>query len=240
MNNRLIPIAFAALVAALSGCSKEEKPTVSLDELKSPEKLKKAIEKKEAAAAPKADKSVPIEQYKELSDGKQLMFTVLAASKMPVDYEKIAGIISSDYRSTKDEFKKKDLLTALKPGIDAEVEKAKGELYLYMDVSDSINKYDFESKSFPVPSFRETGSLRYFHKMPAYNLTFSNQKDFSDFPVADETAARNIESMRTKYQQMKIRIYFFASGTKLGDPTLTGEVTKIRLLDSKGAVLAER
>ena len=167
------------------------------------------------------------------------MFIYLAMSNMPVDYEKISTILSNDYRSQNDEFKKRDILTALKPGIDAEMVKAKATRYFYMDVKASVDKYDFTTKSFAITDMGDATSYRYFFDAADYKLTFSNGDAFSKLPVADELQARNIESLRSQYQTMKVRLYFFAATTKLGETIVIGELTKARLLDAKDKVLAE-
>jgi hypothetical protein len=205
---------------------------------------------KAEAPVSKVDYSVPLSQYQELGKGEQLMFLYLALSKMPVDYNKTAFILSNDYRQVRDEFKKKDLLQALSAGVDGEIESARQTTYRYMDVGDKIDKYDFGAKAFPLPSFAQP-QLRFFratetywylmYENPHHRLVFSNSKDFSEIPVPDEGTARAIESLRvSRGAQIKLRIYFVATGTRLGHTTVTGEITKIRIIGPRGAVLAER
>ena len=124
MKRTLSTLALLALTA-LQGCSNEAsedtKPT-SLNDVNSTAKVQEEAQKKQVANAPAADKSVPLESYVEMSSGKQAMFAYLAVDSMPLNYEKVAGQLSQDYRSQSDEFKKRDMLAAMKPAIDAEVE----------------------------------------------------------------------------------------------------------------------
>ena len=227
--------------ALLQACSKTDPAAVSpnLADAASIPAAKQAVEVKQVAQAPKADKATPLDAYQELSSGKTILFTYLSLSGMPVDYEKITGVLSSDYRYQSDEFKKRDILNAIKPSIDSELAKVKTSRYFFMDVSASLDKYDFASKSFAIQDIGDSSSYRYFSDASEYRLSFTNGEAFSKLPVADETKARSIESMRSQYQNMKIRFYFFTATTKLGETIVLGELTKTRLLDAKGNVLVE-
>jgi len=237
---KLIFISAVILVAVLQGCSKSEgdNEPVSLKDAASPIQAKQAIEEQKAAAAPKANKSVPPDQYQELNSGKQLLFANLAVNSMPLDYEKIAAQISNEFSFQSDEFKKRDMLNALKPGIDKEVDKAKLGRYYFMEMNESLEKYDFNSKSFPVTALMESSSYRYFYDLSQYRLTFSNSLAFSKLAVPDENQARIVESLRTN-GSLKTRVYFFAADTKLGEPIVIGEITKVKISDKKGNLVAE-
>jgi hypothetical protein len=129
---------------------------------------------KPAACAPKADKSVPFSSYQKLTDGKQLMFAYYAASTAPVEYEKVAAILEPQkYVYEQDEFKRRDVLAALKPQIDAAVEKAKQSKYYKIAVGSSsdLDKYDFESKSFlckSLPYGRNPVLHRRYKRIPVH------------------------------------------------------------------------
>lgn len=241
-------ICLACFFAILQGCSKSESPPaaspgvpakpVSLQDATSTTQAAKAVEQAKTAAAPKADKSVSLDQYQGLNSGKQLLFAYLATSAMPVDYENVAAAISNEYRSQQDEFKKRDILNALKPGIDKEIAKAKENRYFFMDMEDQVAKYDFDAKAFPLPALANAESVRYFHDLSQYRLSLANQMNFAKLSVPDENQARTIETLRSKYAGLKTRVYFFVTETKLGETTVVGEVTKVHLLDNKGNVLA--
>jgi hypothetical protein len=237
---KIILISTVIFVAALQGCSKSEGDikTVSLDDAASQVQAKQAIEEQKADAAPKADKSIPLDQYQELNSGKQLLFANLAVNSMPLDYEKIAAQISNEFSSQLDEFKKRDMLTALKPGIDKEVAKAKVGRYYFIEMNEGLEKYDFSSKSFPVTALTESTSYRFFYDLSQYRLTFSNSLAFNQLPVPDENEARTVESLRTN-GSLQTRVYFFAADSKLGEPIVIGEITKVKITDRKGNSVAE-
>ncbi len=226
----------------LQGCSKSDKdsPPVSLSDAASTAQVTKAVEVKKAADAPKADKSVPLTQYQEMNSGKQLLFSHLAISGMPVDYAKIAEMISKEYARESDEFKKRDILAALKPGVDKELARAKDGRYYYMDIEASWEKYDFDSKSFASPSIGESGRYFNFNDFAyGYRLEWPNGAAFSKLAVPDESQARAIEALRVKYNGINTRIYFFVADTKLGETTVLGEITKVKVMDAKGNLLSE-
>ena len=78
MNKTLLVIVCAA--AFLQACSKSEQPEApppNLTDASSVPAAKQAIEQKQVAQAPKADKATPLDAYKELTSGKTLMFTYL-------------------------------------------------------------------------------------------------------------------------------------------------------------------
>ncbi|ARV17616.1 hypothetical protein AEP_00656 [Curvibacter sp. AEP1-3] len=228
----------SAMAFSLIACSKQENSS-TLNDAKSPEVLKQEVQAQKLAEAPKADKSMPLEQYQELSSGQQVMFSYLANSEMPIDYEKSAQAISAEYRGQSDDFKKRDLLNALKPRIDAEVAKAKSAKYFFANFDAELDKYDFESKAFPLKNLRDSGTYWYFYDVNAYRYSFLNGAVFNKIPVVDETMARTIESYRASYKKMTVRVYFYASSAKLGESTLMGEITRVRLYDGKGTLLAE-
>lgn len=251
-------VAILLLCTVLSGCSKEEPaaapkaaepapaatstaPTPANPPVPpaAPQEVPKA--ETAAAAVPTADKSVPLSAYQELDSGRELMFAFHSLDTMPVDYEKIGYTIKPELSYTLDAFSKRDMLEALKPGIDMEIAKVKGTRYYFMVVGDSLEPYDFDIKGFRLPAFQSATSYRYFRDLPGYRLTFPNAVAFSRLPVPIEAEAKQIESLRTSSHAdtMSMKIYFFLTDTVLGDTVVNAELTKVQLLDSKGRVLAE-
>ena len=240
-----ILITSAALL--LTACGKEgDRPAdpapATLGDAQSPAKAKQAVQAQQSAAAPRGDKSVPLENYQELKSGRQLLYAFLAASPLPVDFDKVAQDISQPYARERDEFKKRDLLAALKPAVEAEVAKAKAQKYYYMTMgrSNVVDKYDFTERAFAIPELRDGDGYHYFNDIHSYQLGFSNAKAFGALKVPDEETARMIEGLRSQYDQLTLRVYFFANDTELGSTRLKGEIMHVQLLDRHGKVLAEQ
>ena len=242
MKYQLILTAISAALA-LTACGKSEteagkqeaaKPSLSdASKHKVEEKAKETI----AAKAPRGDQGKALTEYAELDSGKQLMFLNLTLSGMPADYAAIAGNISSNYSRESDNFKKNDMLKALTPGIDQEIEAAKSRRYVYMDVSDiPLETFDFNQSAFPM-KLLSSGSYRYFNDIYGYKAEFDHIGPFALLKVSDENQAREIEQLRTKYQ-LKARIYMFAMDVPVGSNNVRFEPMSIEIRDKQGRVLA--
>jgi len=248
MNQKLMCVAIAAVM--LAACSKKQETSASsVDAAAQPQAQAASAaapeqKVKPASAAPKADKSVPFSNYQKLTDGKQLMFAYYAASTAPVEYEKVAAILEPQkYVYEQDEFKRRDVLAALKPQIDAAVEKAKQSKYYKIVVGSSsdLDKYDFESKSFLCKSLPYDGGTQFFTDgTNEYRFTFANGEAFRKFKIDNEELARKLEGLRTKYNSFEVVAYFFAGDTKIGEKTISGELMKLQIVDKAGNVLAEQ
>lgn len=232
---------------ALSGCKKNDTPdagtatgaTAATGMMA--EAARKAKVEAKVAALPKPDLARPLSEYAKLDGGESLMFLYLAAAKLPPDYDAIASDFSSDYRNSNDSFRKHDLLTALKPQIDQHLAAAAQQPYAWMavDDSDNLGAYDFKRGGFPVTEFLEA-KTRYFNDVSGYNLGWTNREALAFAPVKDEAVARDIESMRGKYDQSpRLKVYFFAQSVDLEAKAIKAFVTRVQITDRNGRVLAE-
>lgn len=239
----LLTLTSLAAALALTACGKSEpeaakpeaaKPSLSdASQSKVQEKAKETL----AAKAPRGEQAKALTEYAELDSGKQLMFLNLALSGMPVDYAAIASNISNNYNRESDNFKKNDLLKALTPGIDQEIEAAKSRRYVYMDVSDTpLETFDFNQSAFPM-KLLSSGSYRYFNDVYGYKAQFDHIEPFALLKVSDENQAREIEQLRTKYQ-LHARMYMFAMDVPVGSNNVRFEPMAIEIRDKKGRVLA--
>lgn len=196
-------------------------------------------EKAAAPAVPTADRSRPLAAYEKLDSGQKLMFAYLAVGTQPVEYEKVAGVIAPELSYTIDEFKRRDLLQSLRPGIDAEIEKAKGIRYYYMDMNGLLERYDFDSKSFRFMAFADGSPSIYFPRTAEYKVVFTNVEQYRRFTVTDEAKARQIENLRAESSYLTSKVFFFVSGEQLGTKVVNAEIVTVQLLDRKGNVLLE-
>lgn len=232
----------ALLTVSLAACGDKKEaasPAPTLADATAPKNVEAIKQEVVRAALPKADKSTPAASYQELTSGKQLMYSYLSLAAMPIDYPKIAGVVSSDYARSSDEFHKNDLLKALKPKIDASVAQAGAQRYVRLKLDNPLNKYDFEQKGFPLDSsLWESGSTRYFFDNPVYKLSFSNGDGFRYLKVPAEEAARTIEGLRSKYQALELVVYAFAQDADISQNLVRAEIVRVELVDKKGNVLA--
>jgi hypothetical protein len=230
------------IAAALAACGqKTDTAAPTLADATAPKAMEAIKEDVARASLPKANKATPIEDYIEFSSGHQIMFAYLALAAMPVDYKEIASTYSQDFARASDEFRKNDLLIALKPKIDDEVSKAGKRRYAKMTIDNPIEKYDFDKKGFPVEnSLWQSGSYRYFNDNSAYRLGFSNGDAFRYLNVASEEGARTIEGLRSKYEPLQMVVYFYTQEADVSKKSIKAEIVKIALLGKNGNVLASQ
>lgn len=180
-------LAACLAVMALTACgSKEDAAVKAAAEMPRSASMTSA---QPSAAIRSADRSVPLDQYqartRDLSD-----WLYFALSAQPVDYEKVAWAMSGEYRAASDAFKKKDLMDALKPQIDAKLaEVRKSGRYLYVDFAPgtvSLGHYDLATKSFPISG------------LDAASMRLTNGNAFQALPMLDENKAREVEASITK------------------------------------------
>lgn len=251
MTKTMLTLAIAATLA-LTGCKKDTGSgggDATADAAMPTGLLGEATGKAQAAAAeaalPQPDKTRPLASYRKLANGTDALFLYQAASSLPPDYEKLAQAYSSEFRETSDSFRKQELLAALKPQMEQLVGQAKASPYAYITLkyNNNLEAYDFQRKGFPVFSFGEnTQQERVGDYSSGKTLNWVNRSQVAFAPVADETAARAIESMRTngKYNNPPLlNVYFFAQSANLNSDEINAVVTGVQIIDKSGRVLAE-
>ncbi|TXH65322.1 MAG: DUF4852 domain-containing protein [Thermomonas sp.] len=233
-------------VLALSACKKDD---AKADAAAAPggllgnaaaEASAKANAEEAKTALPQPDAGKPLSAYTELESGNQIMFLYVAASKLPPDFKKLASAYSKEYRDTNDAFRQNDLLQAIKPQLEQKIAQASADPYGWMEVDDAkLGAYDFQRKGFPVGEF-EDDRYRYFNDAYDYKIGWANHPQLAFAPVADETIARQLESMRTGYSNTpRLKIFFFAQSADLDNERVKALVTRVQITDKSGRVLAE-
>lgn len=254
MPNKLsLVLSISTAVALLGACSSHPAPTstdvsantsASLINSMSPQAVQDAASAAKAAARPQPGWSTPDSAYVPVTKGSQLMYLYAAFSGMPPDYDKMASAISQDYSMTSDQFKKHDMLAALKPKIDAGIADAKAHPYIVItDDSPNLGHYDFQRKAFPVSDafFRSNGYYQFYDVNANYMLAVTNGQQFQQLNVPDETLAKTIEAQVSSNSNFKERIYAFVQGTDdSSGPMVQAEITKVELLDPQGRVLLQQ
>lgn len=188
-----------------------------------------------ANALPQGDKNTPNDAYVEITSGEQITFIYYGMAKMPVDYAKIAEIYP-DYRNANDEFKKQDILNALKPRIDQEIQKGKTTQYYKIIWNNfRLDQYDFSAKAFPQSEIASGSTFGWNDS--SYRIAFTNPDDFKLFKVEDEAKARVIADKRSKYQDMHLVAYGFVQEADLIDKTVKLQIQKVVLTDKNGTEL---
>ncbi len=250
MNKRFPLVSFTvalAMLSALPACSKEDPapasaaPVAPLRSPADPVALAQTAEAQRISRLAQPEPSVPVEQYVTLESGNQLMFAYYALSGLPIDHATAAQRMSREFRDTSDSFRKRDLLEALKPRIDASVAQAHNTPYMRLDIRGAslLSTYDFERKGFMVKALSDASSSRYFNDNSTYQIKFPNSESFALLPVEDEAQARKLEDMVSKYQSMELRVYAFANDTDTAQNVVKALITRIVVTDQRGQKLAE-
>lgn len=240
-------ICLLAIVSAatLSACGKKSETPASPDAATATagalgEAAAKAAETAKVNALPKPDLGKPLSEYQELKGGQQLMFMYVAASRMPPDFEKMAETYSREYRETSDTFRQHDLMTAIKPQLEQGIAQATAAPYAWVSLENtSLQPYDFERKGFAVDEFSGS-TVRYFNDASYYRYSWVNKDQLLFAPVADENVARELESMRTKWNNKpQLKVYFFAQSADLNNNWVNAYVTRVQITDKTGKVLVD-
>jgi len=237
------------VVAGLSACSKnegvanlpqgaEKPPAPSLADLGN----KTAVTQAADTRLPKGDPNTPLTKYRKIDSGNQVMFLYFGLLNLPIDYEKVGESYSKEYQQTSDSFKKKDILTALKPRIDQEIAQAKSSPYILLESTESspLDRYDFNKKSFAVKEFASNDRYTYYYDNSQYTLSKTNAIQFASLAVPDEAKARTIEAYLSKGTNLREQIYVFAQDADPSNRRVKLEIMKYRLLSPSGEVLAEQ
>lgn len=234
---KLTSLSMVVCVVLLGGCSKTSDVATQPSQ-----QAQQAQQQANTASLPQANFNTPDTAYVALTDGSQLMYLYAAFSGMPSDYDRMASGISQDYRAASDEFKKHDMLAALKPRIDAGIADAKAHPYFTFTSSNpQIGHYDFQRKAFPVNDalFQPNGSTQ-FPGPYEYELAVTNGQIFQQLHVPDEGLAKTIEALVSQNQNFSMRIYAFVQGTDDSNrPVVKAEITKVELIGSNGQALLQ-
>jgi hypothetical protein len=198
-----------------------------------------------------------LSNYQEIRTYTELMFLYYSTSLEAPNYATMANVFSKEYRSEVNTFRRAELLEKLKPRLDAGICAVDRSQYFTVRMpadATLFSHYDLPAKAFHVPVIRFPCS-NVFVKQPDfcradpgstgfYDLQFTNDDDFSLFPIADERVARQIEDLVSKKVPPRLQIYAVTQTTGENHTSLiTVQVVKSRimamsLLDAAGHVLA--
>lgn len=170
---------------------------------------------------------LPETAYAEITDGEKLVYLYYGLSQLPVDYQEIANSTVRDFRYERDEFKKRDILNALKPKIDADIKAAGAQRYLKFRANDTglYSEYDFNKKAFKQNAIGP--GTRFSFGDVGQKIAFTNATSFEWIPVPDESQARQLTAMRSKYDGITLDIYLFAQEADLNEKAIRCQIMKM-------------
>lgn len=237
---KLITITLATVLLTACGKGEEKKGDAPKDvSSKATATAKQSTEN----TLEKGDKAHPLNEYRAIENGNDLMFLYYGLVNMPIDFEKIANAYSNDYQQTTDTFRKQDILKALKPRIESEISKAKSARYITWTIqnpySSVLGSYQMASKSFPLQNLREGDSYYFQDRAANYALDFTNIDEFKFLSVTDENKARAIEAMVSKNTGMTMKIYAFAQDGNPSNTHVKAQILKIEITGVHGEAISE-
>lgn len=247
---RLLPALIAALV--LGACSSGHAPGMPAGSSNAPQATDGSHASPQGGAQaatsnalpsnlPRPDGNMPDSSYVTVTSGNQLMFLYTALSGLPPDWDAMARNYSSDYARANDAFRKHDLLSALKPRMQAAIADAKAHPYIIWNAGDpGLSAYDFTRKGFPVGTGQiDPSGYVYVSDNSSYHLGFTNGSSFQFLPVPDENVAKRIEQLRASYTNMSLRVFAFAQSADPSNDTVKAVITKVQLLGPHNELLLE-
>jgi hypothetical protein len=205
--------------------------------------MKAQAERERVQKLPQADPNAPDSQYARLDSGYQLAALFYALSAMPPDYDVLAAAASQEYRTATDEFRKRDLLVALRGKIDQDLARYKDPQNRYFAVDQAgvpMQHYDFKTSSFPVNYNIGPGAYTYFYDSPKYKLAYNNGSDFLRVPVADEQRAKQIEALVGKYELAggESTFYVFVQEADTTSDELKAHIVRVVVKDRQHGEIA--
>jgi len=251
MNSKIVLILIALIVA---GCNKSESPAgTRTAEPQGTAKAKIASPDDRPRLPMPEERSVA--SYTETNSGKQLGFQY-ASRQETVDYTALAkGVLWDDFRRLKDQFAQQDKVDKFKPEMETAVAAEKSNPYHWLTIGKGENvfeNYDFDRKGFSIKEFTQIGG-RNFSDTPRYRVRWANASQVAFAPVADETAAREIEAFVSGNKPYilgvpnnpLLKVFYFVQGAtpaqgQYSADTVDGWITHVQITDpATGNVLAE-
>lgn len=126
--------------------------------------------------------AIAAEEVQVTDENIPFLYESRAAVKAPE--HKIAALISTDYRNSKDEFTRHDLMKQLRPVITERLGEAKKTKDVLMRVGTKLGDYDFNKHVFPTGIDGDT----FLNLENGYAVKFTNADAVSLLPVDTETA----------------------------------------------------
>lgn len=190
------------------------------------------------------DANTPAAAYKLIDSNLNLLYIYYAFSGMPIDYEAIATESSQEYRSTSDGFKRQEIMAALKPKIDTQLQEVKTGRYFTVKTNDrALGHYNFDSKSFPVRGITESQYLTYSdiaNHASQVKASLSNSAIFMNYKEENIDKAKALEARVAQGKAAgPSKLYLFVRDTESASGKLINfEILRIEIQDRDGKVFA--
>jgi hypothetical protein len=143
-----------------------------------------------------------------------------AKADIPTPIERIAEVISEDYRALRDEFSKHEFLQTLKPSIERRIKQASEEEAFFVQVGVNLPEYDFNRSGFPTGSDAKS----FIPYNGRYAVRFSNPDQAGLVAVPLEDAKRAANALKSSRRAV---ITYTGSLDKTAEETLNYQTFKV-------------
>ncbi len=183
--------------------------------------------------------------YTTLHSDTHIMYYYEAYRATPPDYKGMAAIISRQYRTTTDVFKKHSLMKDLQPIMDKKLAKAKAHPYVAWPMQNlTLTNYSFHRHGFALTGTSLlTGSDEYFLNYNyyvsgnPYSITLRNSEQFGFLPVHNAALAKKIEYYVSHGNNCLVKVFMFVNGADLSHRKVKADAVKIELFSPNKKLL---
>ncbi len=124
-------------------------------------------------------------------NARNVIYYYEANSDVSTPLHVLAPLVSMDYRDSKDEFTRRDLLKDIEPNIEKEKNIARGTSRVIVKAKVKLGKYDFDRSAFETG----VGSWTYI-SYGDYAIAFTNGEKIEHVPLEEERARGLAEHLR--------------------------------------------
>jgi hypothetical protein len=179
-------------------------------------------------------------QEVEVLTNDEVPFVYESRAKIPTSDERLALLVSSDYRNARDEFTRQELMEQIKPIIKLKLMEARANSEYLLRIGIELGQYNFTQKAFPSGFTPNT----FIPFNADYGLIFNNTKDIESVPVPLE-AAKALSSQLQNSRSVTAMVYCRIVNTQekrigwRGDTkVLIAHVTRVDFLSNDDSLIA--
>ena len=140
----------------------------------------------------------------------EVMYAYEARVDKPMAYTNFAYYLSKEYRRSRSEFRRHDILGQIIPVVDARLDEAAGRKEYVLRFERDIGQYNFRTRTFHT-GFAQVG---YLHYTANYGIYFVNGNDWDLFAMPEDRA-REIVRRGTRTVQWEARITVDSAGGRV-------------------------
>ena len=147
-------------------------------------------------------------EVKQITD-ESVPFLYESRAQIPASIEKLASMVSAEYRNAQDEFSKLELLEKAKPVVNQKLKNAASTNNYMLRIGTNLGQYDFKNNFFP--SGFSSSTFVPFDR--GYGVTFVNAIKLERIPIPLEEA-KKLSKQLQKSRHITAVIYITIQGAE--------------------------